>query len=271
MDQEQPRHDVAKKRLVSRPPSPETVRVRRDVPYRDDGSADLTMDIYTPAVSGGSPLPAVVFVIGFSDRGARPIFGCAFKEWQSYVDWARLVASAGIVAVTYSTGDRPEEDLPELLRHVRENAGALGVDAERIGIWACSGHGPTALSALMNGENASPACAVLCYPFTLDLDGSTSVADAQKTWRFANPTAGRSVDDIREGTPLLLVRAGRDEMPGLNDALDRFTAQALARDLPLTLVNHAGAPHAFDVAHDTDSSRKVIDGIVRFLRCHLSR
>jgi hypothetical protein len=58
-------------------------------------------------------------------------------------------------------------------------------------------------------------------------------------------------------------------MPGLNDALDRFMVKALACNLPVTFVNHAMAPHAFDLFHDSDVSRETIRRILAFLQFHL--
>ena len=45
---------------------------------------------------------------------------------------------------------------------------------------------------------------------------------------------------------------------------------ALALDLPLTLVNHAGGGHAFDLFEDTDAARRVIDRMLGFLGRELS-
>jgi hypothetical protein len=59
-------------------------------------------------------------------------------------------------------------------------------------------------------------------------------------------------------------------MPHLNEALDRFVDDALARNLPITVVNHAAAPHAFDLFHDSDLSREIIRQWLAFLRFHLS-
>ena len=112
-------------------------------------------------------------------------------------------------------------------------------------------------------------CAVLCYAVTLDLDGANDVAEAAKTFRFVNPTAGRTLDDLSDDVPMFVTRSGRDETPGLNDALDRFVSHAVRRNLPLTFVNHRDAPHAFDLLHDSDTSREIITRIVAFLRFHL--
>jgi hypothetical protein len=49
------------------------------------------------------------------------------------------------------------------------------------------------------------------------------------------------ISHVEEGgtlPPLFIARAGRDAVPLLNDALDRFVAAAVAANAPLTLVNH---------------------------------
>lgn len=103
----------------------------------------------------------------------------------------------------------------------------------------------------------------------LDLEGSTAVAEAATQFRFLNPCAGKSVDDLASTAPLLVVRAGQDAMPELNESIDQFLTGALVRNLPVTLVNHPSAPHAFDVLEDSESSRRVIRQILAFLRIHL--
>jgi acetyl esterase/lipase len=182
----------------------------------------------------------------------------------AYVSWSRLLAASGLVAITYAYRD-PLADLERVRRHLRENAAALGIDPTRIALWAASGNAPAALAALMN-EGA--ACAVLCYGFMLD-DEAGHVAAAAAQFGFVTAGAGRSVADLPAEMPLLLVRAGQDQFPYLNASIDRFAAAALARNLPLTLVNHADGPHAFDLFQDTDGSRAVIRAVVAFLRARL--
>ena len=58
-------------------------------------------------------------------------------------------------------------------------------------------------------------------------------------------------------------------MPGLNEALDRFVCAALTRNLPMTVVNHAGGPHGFDIFDDSEMTRDVIRQILAFLQFHL--
>jgi hypothetical protein len=259
---------MSKKTVVYTMPGMDAVTVRRDEPYRvtDDGA--LTLDLYYPPDSkGNANTPAVIFVTGFSDAGAERMLGSRFKDMGSFVSWAQLVAASGLVAITYV--NKEPSDVHEMLRHVQQNAASLGIDGNRIGIWACSGHGPNALSVLMeHGHDLD--CAVLAYPYTLDLDGSTHVAEAAKQYRFATPAAGKRVTDVPRDLPLFVARAGQDQMPGLNGSLDRFIASALAVNLPLTMMNHATGPHAFDVFDDTRTSRDVVKQILAFLQVHLS-
>jgi hypothetical protein len=58
-------------------------------------------------------------------------------------------------------------------------------------------------------------------------------------------------------------------MPHLNDTIDHFLAEAVAHNLPVTFVNHHDAPHAFDIFHDSASTRTVIRQILSFMQCHL--
>jgi hypothetical protein len=146
----------------------------------------------------------------------------------------------------------------------------LGIDEQRVGLLAFSGNVPLALSVLMRDGQEQMKCAVLQNGYMLDLDGSTAVAAAASQWKFVNASAGKTVDDLPPDLPLFIARAGQDAMPGLNDALDRFMAHALARNLPVTFVNHRTGPHAFDVLDDSEISREVIRQMLAFMRFHLA-
>jgi len=269
MSKESRQADIAKKRVVYQLPGTDAVTVRRDAPYRVTDAGVLTMDLYYPPDSQSrAPIPAVVFVSGYPDPGFQAMVGCKLKEMGSYISWGELTAASGIVAITY-TNREPAADLCALLQYVRQNAAALGIDEDRIGLWACSGNVPMALSSLIEADRDYLKGAVLCYGLMLDLDESTSVADAARQWGFVNPCAGKSIADLPQDLPLLIVRAGQDQMPHLNETIDRFLAKALTANLPITLVNHPTAPHAFDVMQDSETSREIIRQILGFMRFHL--
>jgi hypothetical protein len=269
MSQKTRRNEITKKRVVYHLPAADAVRIDRDVEYRTTDAGVLTMDVYFPQDwKSGERTPSVILVTGYSDIGFQRILGCKLKEMESYVSWGQLMAASGIVAITYSAVE-PEVDTKALLHYVRQNAGSLGIDEERIGVWACSGNVPNALSLLMQKDREYLKCAVFCYGVMLDLDGYTSTADSSKLFGFVNPCAGKSVDDLPQDVPLFIVRAGKDEMPHLNDTLDRFVGKALSRNLPITFTNHATAPHAFDVMDDSETSRQIIRQILAFMQFHL--
>jgi hypothetical protein len=269
MGQDTQRDQLSKKRVVYAMPGMEAVPVRRDESYRVADDGPLTMDLYYPPEAGaGTRTAAVIFVTGFADRGAERMLGSRFKDMGSFVSWAQLVAASGLVGVTYAN-EKPT-DVYKVLHHLQQNAASLGIDANRIGVWSCSGHAPNALSVLMEQRRDGLTCAVLAYPYTLDVTGSTHVADAAKQFHFVTPAAGKSVHDLPRDLPLLVVRAGHDQMPGLNHALDQFVTAALIENLPMTVVNHAAAPHAFDLFDDTNATCEVVKQMLAFLRCHLS-
>lgn len=261
---------ISKKTVVYTMPGAAAVTVRRDETYRMADEAPLSMDLYYPPdAASGSRWPAVVIVAGYPDAGFQRMVGCRFKEMGSTVSWGRLLAASGIVAIAY-TNREPATDILAVLQYVRQHAAALGIDENRIGLWASSGNVPVALSMLMRDAPERLKCAVLCYGLMLDLDGADGVAEASKTWKFTNPCAGKSVEDLAPDVPLFIARAGQDQMPRLNETLDRVVAKALTANLPLTVVNHPEGPHAFDLLHDSETTREVIRRILSFMQFHLS-
>ena len=248
--------------VVLRLPGAETVDVTRDRPW---GGAGRLFDLYRPCDAAG-PLPAVVLVTGFADAGFRTIAGCAFKDTAPFSSWGRLLAASGLVAVTYSNAD-PAADAPAVLAYLRDNATELSIDAGRFGLWACSGHAPTALAVLCRTPRLPVRCVALCYGYTLDLEGSTEVAEAGRQFKFCVPDV--SADELPPGVPLLIARAEADATPGVNPSIDRFTRHAASRALDVEVAEHPTGPHAFDVLEDSDTSRAVIRRVVEFLRGHL--
>jgi len=259
-DREAKLRAIAKKKVVYTLPGMEALEVRRDIAYRSTAGGELLMDVYYPTAAAGSGAPVVVCPLAYPDPEAR------VRMYGPVTSWAQLMAASGMAAVLYGAS-APAEDVHAALHHLRTNAGPLGIDAGRMGIFAASGNVTVALSALM--RDAQLKCAALLCGYTMDLDGSTAVADTSKQFGFADACAGKSVDDLPDDVPMLFVRAGRDQFPGLNHALDKVIARALARNLPLTLVNHGTGTHGFDLDEDSEPSRGIIRHVLAFLRLHL--
>jgi hypothetical protein len=253
--------EVARKQVVYRIPGTENVPVRRDITYKTTADGALLMDIYyPPGATAESRVPLVVHVMGYPDpqSGAR-MFG-------PITSWARLSAMSGMAAAIYGSS-APAEDVHDVVAHLRDNAASLGIDRRRIGVYAMSANVPVALTLLM--RDADFRCAAFLCGYTFDVEGSTAFADESRQYGFVNATAGRSIDELPSDVPLFVLRAGLEHFPSVNVALDQFAARALARNLPLTLVNHATGPHAAVIDDDTDATRRVIRQVLEFLRIHL--
>jgi hypothetical protein len=258
------RHAIAAKRIVDTTTATAAIEVRRELRY-DDTSETHAFDLYLPAPSAAA-CPVVLFVTGYGDAGAQRMLGCRFKDMGAFVSWAELVAAAGLAAVCYAT-DTPA-DVGRLIAHLERTSSDLQIDPTRMGLWACSGHAPMALTLVMDRPHRF-RCAALLYPYTFDLPESDLVATAARQFGFTPVAAGRQPAELPAHVPLFVVRAGRDEMPGLNLALDRFAAAALGDNLPITIANHPAGPHAFDLVDDSIASRRLIRQTIAFLVDHL--
>jgi hypothetical protein len=252
--------EIAGKNVVYQLPGMEVLPVRRGLTYRSASGAGLLMDVYYPSASPVEHPPSVLLPMAYPDPTA------GVRTYGPLTSWARLIAASGMAAIVYGS-ETPDEDIHALLRQLRSDADGLALDSDRIGLFATSGNVTVALSALM--RDRSLTCAALLCGYTMDLDGSTAVADMSRQAGFVNACAGKSVDDLPDEIPMLLVRAGRDAFPGLNAALDRVVARALARNLPLTLINHATGGHGFDLDEHTAMSRGLIQQVLAFLQRHL--
>ncbi len=263
-----PSSDFFTRRVCLQLAGMDAVRVRRDVSY--GAQQHRLLDIYSPpGEPGDRGWPAVIIVAGYPGNMEPRRTPLTYKEIGWTVSMCQLIALSGMAAIAYINHD-PVTDLHALFDHLHDGAESLGIDPARIGIVAVSGNVPAALSTIMQDARRSPACAVFGYGCLLDLDGATHVSDTAQQFGFANPNAGRSVTDLRRDVPMLITRAGRDQFPAMNASIDRFVRHALRENLPLTLVNHAEGPHAFDLFDDTRPSREVLRQTLRFLQQHLT-
>jgi len=189
----------------------------------------LAMSIYEPPSPVADPPPVVVLLAGYPDAGFEKHLGCKFMEMEWAISMAQLIAMSGMTAITHTNRD-PLADAAALLDYLTSGG-------RRVGIWATSGHSPAALSV---ADRA--ACTVLINPVT---------------------------SEALPRTPMLIVRSGLDETPGLNEALDALLARAVAANRPISLVNYPDAPHSFDLHLDRPETRQVLQQGLEFLRAHL--
>ena len=265
-----PPSDLFTRRVCLQLDGMDAIPVRRDIAY---GPTDrgLRSDLYYPPdETGNGRWPAVIIVAGYPGTMEPRVTTLTYKEIGWTVSMCQLIALSGIVAIAYANHDDPVADLEALFEHLNECAEPLRIDPARVGVLAASGNAPTALTTIMQDARRPPACAVFNCGCLLDLDGETDVADAARQFGFADPVGGRTVADLRRDVPLLILRAGRDQFPATNASMDRFIRQGLVENLPITFVNHAEGPHAFDLFDDSRTSRDIVRQTLQFLRQHLT-
>jgi dienelactone hydrolase len=69
--------------------------------------------------------------------------------------------------------------------------------------------------------------------------------------------------------PIFVARAGLDEIPTMNDSIDRFIARAIRENANVTVMNHPAGAHGFDNQNDDDRSREIMEFLLAFARRHL--
>lgn len=214
----------------------------RRVLYEIPGTQSVRVEKSTFPGANGAPLPletyesinsigdCVVAIVGaFPDDAFEKHVGCTFKEMEWTICMARLLAVSGMTAVTHSNREG-EADALALMKY-------LAARYRKVGLWSTSANGPVAIVAASHAT-----CGVLNNPMTKDF------------WT---------------DTPLFIVRAGKDDTPGLNLALDAYTARAIAENKPITLVNYPAAPHSYELSVDGPETRRILQQGLDFLRAHL--
>jgi dienelactone hydrolase len=250
--------------LVYTAPNLDRVVEQRDLEYK----SDLRLDVYRPRDSREHPV--VLFIHGGVGPEERP------KEWGIYRSWGRTIAASGLVAVIpnqrlgfparhYEEG---AADVRDAMQYVRAHRRVLRA-ADRFCVIAFSGGGPM-LAPLLKSTPPDVKCLVGFYPIldTADTNNAESgVTDEQRREYSALTTISLHG---APALPLLIARAGRDQIPGVRDAIDRFCAAALQKNANLTLLNHPTGRHGFDTLDDDDRSREIIITAIEFIKRHLS-
>lgn len=263
--------DLVMKPVVYGVPGMERVAVKSNLKYTAADNPHLLMDVYTPpGLAKGERRPAVLFIHGSAGAEARA------KDWGIYVSWGRLAAASGMVGVTFTHRlgypkpllNDAASDVEAAVAYVRANADALGVDKDRICLAAYSGGGPL-LSAALRERPPYVRCLVSFYAF-LDVRQSpthTPHESAGTLERFS--PAAQLGGGAGASAPLFVARAGLDAIPTLNDSIDRFVREAVAKNAALTVYNHPRGVHGFDNQTPDARSREIVRAALDFMRTHL--
>jgi dipeptidyl aminopeptidase/acylaminoacyl peptidase len=261
------------KRIVYQIPGMKNVRVKKDLIYKRVADRGLEMDVYSPRLSRGR-LPAVLFIHG---GRVPPNLLTTPKDWAVYVSFGELMAASGFVGVTFnhrfhtwlSLADS-QADVMDAIKYVRDNAATLGVDPERIVLWAISAGGIFLSQPLR--DRPAFITGLIAYYAQLDLRDSRKSAPASVTDQALqdfSPVYYLEKNGSRTA-PLLLARAGLDSAE-LNKGMDRFAQLALSKNLTLDLLNHPTGHHGFDIEDDNERSREILKRTIEFIKTHSRR
>jgi dienelactone hydrolase len=204
----------------------------------------LTVDIYyPPGYNFEAKLPIVILARGFQETDEFD------KDMASQIDWAKLIAASGMIAVSAQAGTAPTTNSYHVLEFLAANADLLGIDLTRIGFWACSSGGGPVFEAL--GDKELPYRDGFRAAVFLYLDLSTA---APSCWP--------------QSLSLFVVKAGGDE--NINSSImDNFVSQARSSNISTQYIELAGAPHAFDIRFNTQEAKDVIQQALEFFKSKL--
>lgn len=245
--------------------------VRSRVVYRRDSESELVMDVYAPAARAATTGSAALF---FVHGGPIPRGMLAPTEWGVFTSYGELAAVSGLVGVVfnhrlhaptdYATA---ESDVQAAIEFVRSHASDLGIDPDRLGVWAFSGGGPL-LTWCLRDRPLFVRCLLAWYAI-LDVRhllppdaGPDLVTRVQAFSPAAHLGKGTA------GLPIFVARAGRDSAT-INTSIDVFVREALAANVSLDLANHSDGQHGFDVLDDDERSRDIIGRAIAFTQAHV--
>jgi acetyl esterase/lipase len=256
--------------VVYKVPGMDKVKVVQNLKYRSTNDPNVLMDVYLPPdLTARDKRPAVIFVHG----GAKTEWTA--KDWGIYTTWGRLVAASGFVGVAFTHRlEYPNkslasaaEDVMAAIDSVRANADKYNVDKDRICLIAFSAGGPM-LSLGMRGDTPFVRCLIGFYAFMDIKQSDYRKTESPETLQLFSPITYLQ-KDAGKIPPMFIARAGRDEVPTMDDSIDRFVNEALAKNIALTFVNHPQGVHGFDNQNDDDRSREIIRSAIAFMQIHL--
>jgi acetyl esterase/lipase len=256
--------------VVLKVPGMDRVKVVENLKYTKSDDPNVLMDIYIPPdLSENEKRPAVIFIHGGAKTDYTP------KDWGVYTTWGRIIAASGFVGITFThrleypnaSLEKGAADVRDAIKYMRENADKYHIDKDRVSLIAYSAGGPL-LTLAMRGDMPFVRCLVGFYAF-MDVQQS----DYRKTEKPETVKSFSPITYLQTNAnkipPMFIARAGHDEVPTMLDSIDRFVADALSKDIALTLVNHPQGVHGFDNQNDDERSREIIRSAIEFIRLHL--
>lgn len=213
----------------------ESAIAKRNIVYMTSGAESYSFDLYKPAVPSAS-LPVVIFV-NVVGKVLGPV---PFRDHPQYAGWGQLIAGNGFAAIVMeSEKQKAVYSFDQLVAYLQANDKALGIDASRIVIYACSANVQAGIPILTDPARKYLKGALVFYGYG-------------------------QVNQYRMDLPVIVFRAGLDGR-SLNANLDQIVAGAIQHNAPWTLINASDMHHGFEVVDDNEQSRALIRQALAFI------
>jgi dienelactone hydrolase len=211
-------------------------------------------DIYLPAEQTAAPVTILVHGGPMREQPVAPP-----RQWPVFRGYAAALVGRGIAAAMFDHALLRSLDYAAAAAQL---AGAIdaarahpSIDADRVALWFFSGGGPLASEALRNPPSWLRTV-LLSYPLLRPLGDVAGFSPESEL-----SAAGR--------LPIVLTRVGL-EFADLAAAQNDFVGAALSQGINLTVIEVPNAHHAFDVADDTDESRRALEQALDFVKERLA-
>ncbi len=259
--------------VVYRVAGMDKVKIKSDSKYTDVNKPNLLMDVYSPPnLATGEKRPAVIFIHGGAGAETTP------KDWGIYTSWGRLVGASDLIGVVFThrlTAQKTSledgaNDLAAAINYVRSNADSLNIDRDRICLAAYSAGGAL-LAPAMRDKPAYVRCLVGFYAFMdIQQSGNLFTVNESKENLQKFSSINYLAKDAEKIAPIFIARAGLDAIPTMDDSIDRFVREALAKNVALTVANHPNGVHGFDNQTDDERSREIVQSAIAFMKSNLN-
>lgn len=214
-----------------------------DQTYLEASKPDHAYDLYLP--DNPAPRPLVLLIHG----GAPAASG--LRKAPLMRSWAAHIAARGgaAVAVVGWDGDRQlTEQIDAAYAQLQKRAGEYGIDAARPCIITFSAGVASVVPHALRSETMKPRC----------------IAGLYGDWQ----PAMRSLPDADlRGLPILVVRAGRDEVIPDTSA-PAFAAAAQAAGAQVEVLRQPQGLHVFEVRNPGAETTRIVEATLDFLRDH---
>lgn len=226
-------------------PLPEAAAMREiaDQTYLDAAKPDHAYDLYLPDAKTTRPL--VLLVHG----GAPAVSG--LRKAPLMRSWAQQIAarSGAAVAVVGWDGDRRlTAQIDAAYAQLRTRAGEYGIDAARPCIVTFSAGVASVIPHALGDKTLAPRCIVGLYGDWQPAAQALAAADAR-------------------GLPLLVVRAGRDDVVPDTSA-PAFVAAAKQAGVKVEVLRHPQGLHVFEIRNPGAQTSEILEDTLEFLRTH---